>query len=973
MVKILSLFSLLFLAACDNSVVNNSGALPPIEFKGAVWSGNVRYAKVQFVGVDQYGQPQRRDDGLFYGDEYHTDEKGEFTGAVQGSYSGSLIAVASYDDYSHVITAATGTQPAITEARHTQIRCVLPSGCKDELGNTVLYGDWYDAPTDFEMWGALSFAQGLDSFNISPATHLAAMYAFNESISDGTACDTTDANTCVGTLPKNTLFTPELIYQSNQRLKQLFILNTGLHVNTPAWYEGILVSDSIAEVESAKHGLLSMALQKFAADRTESVMATLKWWVDSFLNHDGSFYKDALTDYPAEIDAKNLFQAMVDIESDYSSADPSISNSALAAAAAEYQTALSGFNEKQLMAFSDVAFSAEIEDKILAAQALVSKIQTWAMGFETHQYDAFFEEDVSAEIVEIEAEWALYNQTLGPVMNNLLRPIINVAEYGLSCLRGSNFDGCDSSHVLHSLSGVVVSSATKSITFSVQNEAVTLEGDLETYININIVGSFDEALNQSSNYKTFVFTQVEIETADGVVKLLPNDGALPIINFWLGSTLQQNVAIEPVRIDVSIPLMEVVASAETHKFLANDVSVTLLGTSDSAIEDSPLHYNILTSNIEGKFSSVTGSGDALKLRFTLNSENAETYYSPNRFPDLEINIDPIALKNYGKLESAAGDFISNQGGWFTLPDAISVGDVGVQTLTDEVRFTDEGSYSSWSADYDDLKALLDLPFSSSARLGSLSYSGGETALVLFKTDSTDTADMARQCTRVDDIWGCLPAQSLAALGCGASFSTDTATVVEAFNWLKSEECISQVKIDGRGIYEINYPDLNASFISGDTFNATLSDPEVLGIENFYVSLASEFVDGQGEKKPSALFILNGSAPDANNVTLGVSLTHDYVGGTSGFSVGVENLIPYGENSFWLAVGQSSSEQDALVYYIQDGNTAMTVFGFDFDDVPNPSHNQPLAVIRYDGQLIGSMRKEGDIYVIRYINGTWQLL
>ena len=62
---------------------------------------------------------------------------------------------------------------------------------------------------------------------------------------------------------------------------------------------------------------------------------------------------------------------------------------------------------------------------------------------------------------------------------------------------------------------------------------------------------------------------------------------------------------------------------------------------------------------------------------------------------------------------------------------------------------------------------------------------------------------------------------------------------------------------------------------------------------------------------------------------------------------------------------------------------MTVFGFDYADVDadssgnisyaNSSHDQPLAVIRYDGQLLGTLRREGDLYVIRYINGNWQIL
>ena len=36
-------------------------------------------------------------------------------------------------------------------------------------------------------------------------------------------------------------------------------------------------------------------------------------------------------------------------------------------------------------------------------------------------------------------------------------------------------------------------------------------------------------------------------------------------------------------------------------------------------------------------------------------------------------------------------------------------------------------------------------------------------------------------------------------------------------------------------------------------------------------------------------------------------------------------------------------------------------------------NEDVGFIRYAGSLLGSIRKEGGIYVVRYVDNSWQLL
>lgn len=994
MYKFFSIVCCLFMVACDNSVTNNSGAIPPVEFTGSVWASNVRYAKVQFVGIDQYGQLNRKADGSFYGDYHCTDDNGQFSASIQGAYVGSLIAVASYHDGCLVETVpATGDTPAVTESKSTEIRCVLPDGCKNESGEDVAYGDWFAAPTDFEMWGGLSFAAGLETFNVSPATHLAAKLAFSDFISDGSDCNPADPNTCLGINSENTIFTPESISAANQRLKQFFLLTTGLHINVQPWHQELIAEDTVAETESAKHGLISMALQQFSTDRNESMMDTLDWWVESFLIHDGNFYNDATTDYPTQVDYKNILIKIADVASAYDS-EGSLGSSSLSDAAAAFASSPLAGSDKTLLSFTELEFDQDTKDRIIAAQAMVSKIQNWALNFENPpadgsgdiQYSAFFDDAVATEILATEDEWAKYNQALSPVMKNLLRPIIKAAEYGLTCIRP---DDCDTAHDIHALSGVVFDTENDRVTINTSGNA-DFDGDVHAYSRLNLIGEFNSDLTQEEGIKTFSFTQASIETAEGEIDLLSADGALPTVVFWLDEALATGQAPQVSRVVLSIPeLLLISKTTPEYQFKTSEFNVDLVGTRDQVSlvnGTSEFHYNILSSNISGKFSEEGGeTGDSMDMRFTLNSENALTYYSPNRFPDIEMNVDTASFKSYANFEGDASAFIENQGGWFTLPANISQAEIDTpQTLTGDeaVTFFDRGLYASWGDEYDLLKELLNIDNSATAKLGTLKYPGGETALVIFKTDSTQTTEVARQCNRVGDVWGCQAALQVSSLGCGTSYSQGTATIIEAFNYLQSESCLSQVKIDGRGIYEIDYSVLGGSFTDSQSFDITLDSVERLGIESFYLRLTSKFVDGSGEKRPTAMMILNGSAVDMENVTLGFSLTHGYIGGDSSSFIGLDGLIPYGDNSIWLAVGQSAVDQDALIYYIQDANVTFTVFGFDYGDVDTVSgetisydqdRDEPMASIRYDGQLLGSLRKEGDLYVIRYIDGSWQLL
>lgn len=154
----------------------------------------------------------------------------------------------------------------------------------------------------------------------------------------------------------------------------------------------------------------------------------------------------------------------------------------------------------------------------------------------------------------------------------------------------------------------------------------------------------------------------------------------------------------------------------------------------------------------------------------------------------------------------------------------------------------------------------------------------------------------------------------------------------------------------------------------------LVEPHYLGLSSFNIRLLSRFKDAQNnlDETPVLLNIL-GAFTDKENVSIAFSVTHDFIGYGNTSSLGLVEVIPYGERTLWFAIGNSDqTDEDSVVYYILDNNVSLVMSGFDYT-ASDGYHEQTLGYIRYAGALMGTLRKEGDLYVVRYIDGSWQLL
>lgn len=78
-----------------------------------------------------------------------------------------------------VVATAKQDAASLPPEDRTQMRCDAPiGGCKDALGNTVAFGDWFEVPLDFELSAVMSInGWGIHFANVTPLSTLAAQWA----------------------------------------------------------------------------------------------------------------------------------------------------------------------------------------------------------------------------------------------------------------------------------------------------------------------------------------------------------------------------------------------------------------------------------------------------------------------------------------------------------------------------------------------------------------------------------------------------------------------------------------------------------------------------------------------------------------------------------------------------------------------------------------------------------------------------
>jgi len=991
------------LAGCENTVLNGVGGIPNISFSGKV-AGHAKNVQIQAVGIDSNGQPNRDSEGKLLGNIYVTDSDGHFDGLVQGAYTSAYLLVATYSDASTQITCEIpsnvgscidGDGKAFTFGQTftvpaSLLRCDIANslgGCRGGAGDAVAHNETYgisdgilgNATDGFEMWAVVNQIENNDVLSITPVTHLAAKLALSEFVSDGLACDNSSCDTSDYI---NGMLTAQSIHEANSRVQKLFSLSNSFHVQTPFWTPLASVSsaDAIQQVEHNKHGLLVATWPLFSHQRDESLKATLNWWLESFLSHSGQLLSaDPITDATKEFDLEGLFASALNVSSietdnnllDASKAFDGILNGAACSALLANLTTCTGTNYPVLEG------EELLDEKVALARDLVAKVQLWVADLEDKNYSSFFDDTGSTVMTEefhlMSEKLALFQEQLAPDAQGLFRPISEFVYYTLMC--PANKDSCDTNPGYEYKDNVV---------FDVDTGVFTLNYDQgeNLYPKLFMSGSFHDSSSDGVIATTFTFNEtLKVETALGLSQVIVSNSSAPNILFALSGTLTTDGKPDVNTIDLSLPDLKVQAKKtdvegeyQDLAYIGENFKLTMVAATDALI-DKPKHFNIFEMDIPGKIQYGTGdNAESIEFAITLISKNAFSFYTgadDEIFPNLDFALDIEAFKQFSQFnplsETGSVDYSTSQLAGFLQPSS----DIEVKkAMQVTLQYVEIFNYSALEGS---LQTILSLNETQQFNgLGALEYPGGMTAWAIWTETGSSNVQMARQCLKVSGKWGCFDPQVVSSLGCGDTFGETQSGVRTIFEYFQEKECIQNVTIDGAGIYDIDY---NGTTIEpGIAYDLSFLKPITLGLDSVNVRVFSRFKDDDDNDRPVAFFNVLGQILDEDNVSLSISLTHNYQGNANLVGLSFTDLAPVGDHTLWFTMGKQGGESsDESTYYVQDGSVTLALKAFDktFDNV------EPVGFIRYAGSLVATISNEGSnenpVYVIRYANDTWQLL
>ncbi|MGB3665642.1 MAG: hypothetical protein WA963_01655, partial [Bermanella sp.] len=706
-----------------------------------------------------------------------------------------------------------------------------------------------------------------------------------------------------------------------------------------------------------KHGLLNLTWQYQAREENLTLSEVLDDWLNNaFLANAGQLYGDDQTNASAQWDLKTAFDNASAIQTEMALPD----NAALTSAASSFNT-ISATLTNVITSEKGADYLDNLAEQVTAAREFVENAQGWINGYNNGNLVPFLDNDTAAEVSAMEAQWEAMQAILGPELQSVFLPVVETVHYALVCSASAS---CGTEPYVFSDPGASISYDATTKRFSYTNTFS------QTLVRGELLSVGDNGL-----IKSFSFTQdVKVESDAGLSILQSRTNNKASIGVYLDSVLVSGSEPAIKRIEFSLPQITIKAKESLGNsdyqdlvYTADNASLVMQGVKDPTRPDMPIHFNLESLLLLGQ---VSNGSDVLDVDVTLNGSNAAIHYPAQRFPDLNFVWRGSDIKRYGQFDDTGLD-AAQLAGWLALPSDVTLNEV----LAGEVIYQTQAQFSNLDTA---LKSELSVSNYHQFEFGELQYPGGSTGLAIYKRNASDS-QFVRQCNAADGAWLCSDEVVLADLGCDGSFKNDSAftsnaSASDAFVFLQKSDCIPQVKIVGRGVYDIQYPINLDAFTSGDSFDVKLIKPHYLGLSSFNIRLLSRFKDGQNnlDETPVLLNIL-GAFTDTENVSIAFSVTHDFIGYGNTSSLGLVEVIPYGERTLWFAVGNSDqTDEDSVVYYILDNNVSLVMSGFDFRS-SDGYHDQPLGYIRYAGALMGTLRQEGDLYVVRYIDGSWQLL
>lgn len=299
---------LLGLAGCsgfsgNSTSQDSSSTVPPKNLSGYVQKGVMKNATIRIIGINSLGQMDKDDQGVVAGPISYTGEDGSYISAINGEFSGQLVAMVRprfkevtcakdegcKDIYGKLFEKDSTVWPDPDGEVLTTIVCDSYDGCLTPSGE-VGFGVSYRPGKDFMMMAAVADFQDGQVINVTPLTHMAVELA-NSVFQDG-------GSSSQGILTSRTIMqanslVANLFFEPQTTVGQVEGSDVDITALRPADLRnvtGTLTSGS--EVNAIHYALVNAAIERLAKENNPSAPA-LETPVIAYLNNLIAEYKSS--------------------------------------------------------------------------------------------------------------------------------------------------------------------------------------------------------------------------------------------------------------------------------------------------------------------------------------------------------------------------------------------------------------------------------------------------------------------------------------------------------------------------------------------------------------------------------------------------------------------------------------------------------------------------------------------------------
>lgn len=994
------------LAGCSDSGKSNKSSLVSIE--GVVGAQGFSNAQVVVNQIAESGQVALTENGIYSGERESTDRRSRFTAKVSPDETLLFIARGQIENVDK-------DKNNLASSR----LCQVADGCDVHDADTGLstayaFGDYYPETQGFE-WRAVTYTVNKGSHNsVNPITTLAAGFAYQYDVLNF-------ANSDIGEGAVNTTFTPYDVLLANSQISELFGI-TDIIGDTPANLSQLnRLNDNTAEVRNqVRYGALIAAIQKKELETRSQKMPGDRAYVaqlaEEFSLDFGQMYywMDGSAIEPRTLTLFDLYTAAYQ---NLEARLPTIANEQAKQAAKQVIAKLK--TDASLAKAQPVNTKTQAQPDDISLLLTASEKEEFDLGLEKTKLFVKSLVDYHAHFWQpgYKTELDAYISLLTSIrdnhqanMNEVIEEFKHIQDYYVTCIIGgnqcaANYADLEARKVSYSATSKVLvlnNGNGGQITVSQKVADLNLLDDNDSpssshAIDVFITGSIEKnglVLKLAHKFATITADDSESEAAQST-QTIEVPSAMRLYYSQVVSKIEPSLEIEGYELiwgDFELFDKNAIGSAEETE-VSGSFRIFYRGVTDPQNpHNSERRFNIedwvLTSTISDRVDDTTGTDrNKSTVVITGASSNPDGYYPDKKF----ASFNGFFEQNTSEV---AADTISGLLSYQQGSEVIVLGKRNITVKT--VDFINALGQDIRYRFYPDERIEDKLDTNNNGRFD-------------------DLVDIHR-------IEECALTESGAIDSCGPKTTVyEKRNVQNTINDLWKLGLFQRVNVSGRGSYFVEFPTLTDSngcqvlqpLTSNQTFNATLVEPQVLGLDTLRLYTEVNLYNAQQSRLPNTLVDISIVAPSEDKYQVSAALSHNYsssntdntgliLGSGSAASV---MAISYDTSSDFTDMGNITVSKsgvtltDKLAGVVEDQDmTGFLTQSYDPSSVhykiiedekgqpercvlsntgsyeKDPLHPdaKKILYLNYRGVVYATAREEGNnkVLTIRYLDGSW---